>query len=73
MRVEYRTERPRLDLMGHVVTMPIPQVVFGRLLITTGARPRRLAGDMSALDNISKGLQVGSANDYMLFRVAVEL
>lgn len=34
------------------------QVVYGRLLIATGMRARRLSDNISAPDNMAKGLQV---------------
>lgn len=40
------------------------QVVYGRLLIATGVRPRRIADN--TLDNKAKGLQVGSQSNYSL-------
>lgn len=46
-------ERLRNNCKGHVVIL---QVVFGRLLIATGSRARRINDD--PLDSISKGLQV---------------
>ncbi|CAM9798983.1 unnamed protein product [Ectocarpus fasciculatus] len=42
---------------GQLVFGDTIKVVYGRLLIATGARPRKIADEIKSLDNISKGLQ----------------